>query len=423
MKINILAAALALPDRELLARIDALAGNEREATAQLVAHLAALEMLPSLYLAEGYGSLFDYCTRALHLSEDAACNRIEAARASRRFPVILEMLAEGALTLTSVRKLKSHLTSENHEVILRKAAGRTKEQLEALIAALAPKPDVPAMVRKLPGTTGVVAATPETPALPTLLDVASEPASPVGVTGAPAEGSSAVEAHRDAGTRDLQGSPQPVPKTTKPVVQALAPERYRVQFTMSQETHDRLRRVQALLRRQIRAATRRRSSTALFACSRRSREGSRALPRSLVGVDRKRPGITKIESVLERIRPTIDPVMSPPPSNAPSGSATPGNARLFPSKVADARSGASWSSTTSIRMRCRVQLRSETSPSGADDTTSTKASSSSGRGRRSRQDRRRERRRNTTPLGVRQDRRRALCGRSVATCAPSTTSR
>src|SRR5688572_21474113 len=100
MKINILAAAVALPDRDLLARIDALAGKEREATAELVAHLAALEMRPSLYLAEGYGSLFDYCTRALRLSEDAACNRIEAARASTRFPVILEMLAEGALTLT-----------------------------------------------------------------------------------------------------------------------------------------------------------------------------------------------------------------------------------------------------------------------------------------------------------------------------------
>ena len=150
MKTNILATAVALADRDLLARIGTLAGNEREATAELVAHLAALERRPSAYAAEGYGSLFDYCVGALGLSEDAACNRIEAARACRRFPVIVDLLAAGRLTLTSVRKLRNHLTPENHEAVLRKAAHRNKEQIEALIAELAPKPDVPASVRRLP---------------------------------------------------------------------------------------------------------------------------------------------------------------------------------------------------------------------------------------------------------------------------------
>ena len=150
MRTNILATAVALSDPDLLARIGALARHEREATAELVAHLAALEMRPSLYLAEGYGSLFDYCTGPLGLSEDAACNRIDAARAGTRFPVILEMLAAGDLTLTSVRKLRNHLTPENHETVLRKAAHRSKEEIDTLIAELAPKPDVPASVRKLP---------------------------------------------------------------------------------------------------------------------------------------------------------------------------------------------------------------------------------------------------------------------------------
>src|SRR5207245_5990861 len=39
--------------------------------------------------------------------------------------------------------------------------------------------------------------------------------------------------------------------TPRPVVQPTAPERYRVQFTIGPETHDKLRRVQALLRREI----------------------------------------------------------------------------------------------------------------------------------------------------------------------------
>ena len=37
----------------------------------------------------------------------------------------------------------------------------------------------------------------------------------------------------------------------RPVVQATAPKRYRVQFTIGQDMHDKLRRVQALLRREI----------------------------------------------------------------------------------------------------------------------------------------------------------------------------
>jgi hypothetical protein len=36
----------------------------------------------------------------------------------------------------------------------------------------------------------------------------------------------------------------------RPIVQASAPQRYRVQFTIGQETHDKLRRLQALVRRE-----------------------------------------------------------------------------------------------------------------------------------------------------------------------------
>ena len=112
MKTNILLIASALSDQDLLARLEVLAGKEREASVELVAHLAALDSRPALYAAQGYGSLFTYCTQALRLSEDAACNRIEAARACRRFPQILELLASGSLTLTSVRLLARHLTAD-----------------------------------------------------------------------------------------------------------------------------------------------------------------------------------------------------------------------------------------------------------------------------------------------------------------------
>ena len=121
MNTNILALASGLSDHDLLARIGVLAGREREATAELVAHLAELDVRPALYAAQSYGSLFGYCTQVLRLSEDATCNRIYAARACRRFPVILDARASGALSLTSVRMLSQHLTPENHQAVLAKA--------------------------------------------------------------------------------------------------------------------------------------------------------------------------------------------------------------------------------------------------------------------------------------------------------------
>lgn len=94
---------------------------------ELVAHLAALDGRPALYAARGYGSLFSYCTQALRLSEDAACNRIEAARACRCFPVIVDLLASGEVTLTAVRLLGRHLTPENHRAVLAGAKGRSRD--------------------------------------------------------------------------------------------------------------------------------------------------------------------------------------------------------------------------------------------------------------------------------------------------------
>jgi hypothetical protein len=224
MKTNILATADGLSDQDLVARLHVLAGNERGASVELVAHLAALDTRPAVYAAQGYGSLFSYCTQALRLSEDAACNRIEAARACRRFPVILDLLASGAMSLTSVRLLGRHLTPENHQAVLAKANGRSRQQIEALVAELAPRPDVPSVVRRLPTFT---AMSPSSPALAPTATSVSEP------------------------TPAIARSPAVFVPTPRPIVRATAPERYRVQFTIGAETHEKLRRVQALLRREI----------------------------------------------------------------------------------------------------------------------------------------------------------------------------
>src|SRR6186713_3196632 len=137
-----------LTDAQLIDEVKLLTGRERNATALLIASLAELDAR-RLYLGEGFSSLFTYCTRCLHLSEHAAYGRIEAARAARKWPMILELLADGSLTLTSVCLLAKHLTADNHRQLLEAAKGKTKREIEQQIAALRPLPAVPSMVRKL----------------------------------------------------------------------------------------------------------------------------------------------------------------------------------------------------------------------------------------------------------------------------------
>lgn len=93
-----LSAVNQLSNDELIERVKNLAEREREATASLIAHLAELDER-RLYLAEGYSSLFTYCTQVLRLSEHAAYRRIEAARIIRKLPVILEMFEQGSVNL------------------------------------------------------------------------------------------------------------------------------------------------------------------------------------------------------------------------------------------------------------------------------------------------------------------------------------
>jgi hypothetical protein len=74
-----------------------------------------------LYLAEGCSSMFTFCVEVLHLSEYAAYSRIEAAKAARTYPIILDLLSDGSVNLTTVGLLIPELTPENHVDLLKAA--------------------------------------------------------------------------------------------------------------------------------------------------------------------------------------------------------------------------------------------------------------------------------------------------------------
>ena len=138
-----------MDDRPLLDAAKQLASDERRATAALLRVLMEIDSR-RLYLGEGCASMFSYCTQVLHLAEGAAYNRIEAARAARSYPLILELFEQSAITLTAVRLLAPHLTVDNHGAVLASAKHKSKREIEELVSSLKPKPDAPVVVRKLP---------------------------------------------------------------------------------------------------------------------------------------------------------------------------------------------------------------------------------------------------------------------------------
>jgi hypothetical protein len=270
-----------LPDGALRSRVERLAGRERRATTLLVAYLAELDAR-RLHLADGYPSLFAYCTQALHLSEYAAYHRIQAARAVRRFPVLLGELARGYLTLTTLSLLAPHLTTANLHALLAEARGASKRAVEALVARLQPRPPVPASVRRLPapgepahpapgGPEGSVPGSlaspvPGGPAPQQGRPPTPTPSPTLGVDGMPAgvagDTSVAPALAGDETDRVPPGTPTGgaarVPgsgscgRGPSGAVTPLAPTRYRVQFTAGPETYAKLKQCQDLLRHQIR---------------------------------------------------------------------------------------------------------------------------------------------------------------------------
>ena len=122
-----------LSDADLVAEVLRLVRSARATTVSLVAHLAELDAR-RLYLGAGFSSLFTYRTAVLGLSESETYNRIEAARAARRFPLVLDRLADSSLNLTTLRLIARYLTSANHEELVAAAAGKTKHEVEVLVA-------------------------------------------------------------------------------------------------------------------------------------------------------------------------------------------------------------------------------------------------------------------------------------------------
>jgi hypothetical protein len=190
------------------------AAREKEASAELLAHIADFDER-KLYVPAAYESMLAYCVGELGLSRDEAKQRIHIARAGRACPGVFEALEQGRVHLTGLRLLAPHLTPDNAGDLLSAAAHKSKEDIERLLAARAPRLDVPSMVAPL------VEGAPEHPG-----NMVSQ-----GVTDAPV-----VQAQSNSR------------------VSPLSAESYSVQFARSREADERFRYAQDLLGNRVRSS-------------------------------------------------------------------------------------------------------------------------------------------------------------------------
>jgi len=239
-----------LSDEDLLDQLKKLLKQVNRSTAQLLLHLGEVDAR-RLYAAAACSSMFTYCVTRLGLSEPASYKRIQAARAARRHPVLLELLAQGRLHLAGIVLLAPHITQDNREELLQAACGKSKRQIAQLLADRAPQPDAPTRIRKLPqppaAQNPAAEANDQQAAPPTPAQAESE--------GGPAPQGPDTRQGATAASTPAEPTPQATPRTGPPLSQErprssidpLGDERYKIQFTADAAWVEQLRRAQDLM--------------------------------------------------------------------------------------------------------------------------------------------------------------------------------
>jgi len=223
-----------LSDQTLLRDLAALVAQDRTTTAELLAHIAAVDAR-KLYLPAAYPSMFAYCVGELHLCEQAAFKRILAARTARRFPAVFDAVAEGRLHLSAVVLLAPHLSEETADELLVAATHKSKSEIERLLAERFPRPDLLAWVAAIPASSAPRSVAQHAP------EHVEHQLSPGKVEDEPAP-------------EPVLAQPAPGPMRDRSGVKPLGPRCFAVQFTMSESAHDKLRYAQELLGHQVPSA-------------------------------------------------------------------------------------------------------------------------------------------------------------------------
>ena len=191
-----------LSDEELVAQLASLCARDSQTKAEIVTYLIEVEER-RLHLRMACSSMFDFCTRKVKMSKNTAFLRIAAARLARRHPCLLAAITRGGLHLSTLMLLRNHLTESNAEDLLAVVSGKSFREVEVLLAARAPKPDIVAALVRLP---------------------------------------------EQATFPSAAGASAPAPRKPAARIAPLSPSRFALHVTVSEEIHDKLEHAKELMR-------------------------------------------------------------------------------------------------------------------------------------------------------------------------------
>jgi hypothetical protein len=133
-------------DDELLTSMKTVLRTETNTVVQTLTHLVEIEDR-RLHLEKACSSMWAFCTTKLGMSEGTASRRILASRLVRRFPQLLDALASDRIHLSNMLRLRDLFTETNVEELVDAVAGKSKRQVQELIARLPPPLAVTGPVR------------------------------------------------------------------------------------------------------------------------------------------------------------------------------------------------------------------------------------------------------------------------------------
>ena len=139
-----------LSDDDLVAGLGELDQAACQVGAAIVAHLIVIKER-SIHLARGYSSIVDYCVQWLGCSRDVAYKRSAAVKVAESHPTVIDSLAAGEMSMSALAVLAPY---RDDAEMVRKAIGRSKREVQKLVAAQYPDSDWSRVQRVRPVTEG-----------------------------------------------------------------------------------------------------------------------------------------------------------------------------------------------------------------------------------------------------------------------------
>jgi len=135
-----------LSDKELTGRLRQLVSKEQSLTLLILPHLAEVERR-GLYLEKAYSTLSDYCIHELGYGESSAWRRVRAAKVIKEVPEVYDLMKEDRLSFSAVLQVANVLTPENKKELLPRIEGKSKSEIDRIIAVFQPPQVIPDQAR------------------------------------------------------------------------------------------------------------------------------------------------------------------------------------------------------------------------------------------------------------------------------------